>query len=443
MATNDIEAKVKAIIVEKLGVDEADITPEASFTNDLGADSLDTVELIMEFEKEFDITIPDEEAEKIVTVGDAIKYLKEKIGQADRASVPSPAAPDCAMRRAFLYLFEPEATMAQQRRVVVTGMGALTPIGLNVPDFWEALLQGKSGAAPITRFDPTPFDTHFACELKGFDPLDYMDRKTARRLDPFAQYALVAADEALRDAGLDPEKLSASEKDRIGVVFGSGIGGMQVFQDQTAQYLQRGARFISPLFIPMLIPDISAGHLAIRYGFRGPNYAVVSACATANHNLGDAYLLIQRGMADVVLCGGSEAPITEMALGGFNAMKALSTRNDDPARASRPFDATRDGFVMGEGAGALVLEELEHARRRGARIYAEVLGIGMSADAHHITAPDPEGEGAALAMQHCCATPASGPKTLTTSICTGRPPHWATWPKRRRSSASSANTPTG
>ncbi|WP_369684577.1 beta-ketoacyl-ACP synthase II [Rhodothermus marinus] len=303
------------------------------------------------------------------------------------------------MRRAFLYLSEPETIMAQRRRVVVTGMGALTPIGLNVPDFWEALLQGKSGAAPITRFDPTPFDTHFACELKGFDPLDYMDRKTARRLDPFAQYALVATDEALRDAGLDPEKLAASEKDRIGVVFGSGIGGMQVFQEQTAQYLQRGARFISPLFIPMLIPDISAGHLAIRYGFRGPNYAVVSACATANHNLGDAFLLIQRGIADVVLCGGSEAPITEMALGGFNAMKALSTRNDDPARASRPFDATRDGFVMGEGAGALVLEELEHAHRRGARIYAEVLGIGMSADAHHITAPDPEGEGAALAMQ--------------------------------------------
>ncbi len=303
------------------------------------------------------------------------------------------------MRRAFLYLSEPSTIMAQRRRVVVTGMGALTPIGLSVPDFWEALLQGKSGAAPITRFDPTPFATHFACELKGFDPLDYMDRKTARRLDPFAQYALVAADEALRDAGLDPEKLSASEKDRIGVVFGSGIGGMRVFQEQTAQYLQRGARLISPLFIPMLIPDISAGHLAIRYGFRGPNYAVVSACATANHNIGDAFLLIQRGMADVVLCGGSEAPITEMALGGFNAMKALSTRNDDPARASRPFDATRDGFVMGEGAGALVLEELEHARRRGARIYAEVLGIGMSADAHHITAPDPEGEGAALAMQ--------------------------------------------
>jgi 3-oxoacyl-[acyl-carrier-protein] synthase II len=289
--------------------------------------------------------------------------------------------------------------MRYPRRVVVTGMGALTPIGLSVSEFWENLLRGVSGAAPITRFNPTPFDTHFACELKGFDPLNYMDRKTARRLDPFAQYALVAADEALRDAGLDPATLSATEKARIGVVFGSGIGGMQVFQEQTTNYLRQGVRHISPFFIPMLIPDISAGHLAIRYGFRGPNYAVVSACATANHNIGDAFLLIQRGLADVVLCGGSEAPITEMALGGFNAMKALSTRNDDPARASRPFDATRDGFVMGEGAGALVLEALEHAQRRGARIYAEVLGIGMSADAYHITAPDPEGEGAALTLQ--------------------------------------------
>ena len=286
-----------------------------------------------------------------------------------------------------------------RRRVVVTGMGALTPIGLSVETFWDAMMRSQSGAAPITQFDTEPFETKFACELKGFDPQDYMDRKAARRLDPFAQYALAVAAEAMADSGIDHEKLSSDERDRIAVIFGSGIGGMQVFHQQTATFIEQGARRLSPFFIPMLIPDIAAGHISIQYGFRGPNYSVVSACATGNNNIGDAFMLIQRGSADAALCGGSEASVSELGIGGFNALRALSTRNDDPAGASRPFDATRDGFVMGEGGGALFLEELEHAKARGARIYAEVLGVGMSADAHHITTPDPDGHGASLAMR--------------------------------------------
>lgn len=285
------------------------------------------------------------------------------------------------------------------RRVVVTGMGALTPIGLSVDAFWEAMLRGESGAAPITYFDAAPFEARFACELKGFDAHDFLDRKEARRMDRFAQYALVVADQAIQDAGLAPEAMSEHDKDRTAVIFGSGIGGLRTFQEQTLQYGERGARFISPFFIPMMIPDIASGHISIKYGFRGPNYCVVSACATGNNNIGDAFMLIQRGLTDAAVCGGAEASITEIGIGGFASMRALSTRNDDPARASRPFDATRDGFVLGEGAGALFLEELEHARARGARIYAEVVGLGMSADAYHITAPDPEGRGAALAMR--------------------------------------------
>lgn len=288
--------------------------------------------------------------------------------------------------------------MRDGRRVVVTGMGALTPIGLSVDSFWEGMMQSESGAAPITYFDPEPFDTKFACELKGFEGTEYLDRKLVRRLDRFAQYALVVAQEAVEDAGLDGE-LSQEVKDRTGVIFGSGIGGLQTFQDQTAEYLENGPRRISPFFIPMMIPDIASGHISMQYGFRGPNYCIVSACATGNNNIGDAFLLIQRGQADTILSGGSEASVTELGVGGFNALKALSTRNEDPEKASRPFDARRDGFVLGEGGGCLILEELEHARARGARIYAEIIGVGMSADAHHITAPDPEGSGAALAMQ--------------------------------------------
>ncbi|HET6568944.1 MAG TPA: beta-ketoacyl-ACP synthase II [Rhodothermales bacterium] len=286
----------------------------------------------------------------------------------------------------------------QPRRVVVTGMGALTPIGNTVEAFWDAMMRSESGAAPITYFDPTPFDTKFACELKGYDPLEDMDRKLARRLDPFCQYALSVAKQAVQDAGLDPAAMPADERRSIGVIFGSGIGGMHIFHEQTANYIHNGPGRMSPFFIPMLIPDMAAGLISMQYGFMGPNYCVVSACATGNNNIGDAFMLIQRGLTDVMLCGGSEGTISELGIGGFNAMKALSTRNDDPAGASRPFDATRDGFVMGEGGGALILEELEHARARGAKIYAEMIGLGMSADAHHMTAPHPEGLGARLAM---------------------------------------------
>lgn len=285
------------------------------------------------------------------------------------------------------------------RRVVVTGMGALTPIGLDVDTFWAGLMEGRSGAADITYFDPTDYKTTFACELKGYDALDYLDRKTARRADRFTQYAMIVADQAIADAGIDSESLPAEEKDRIGVIFGSGIGGIQTFQEQSDIHFQSGPRRLTPFFIPMLIPDIASGHISIRHGFRGPNYCIVSACATGNHNIGDAFMLIQRGMVDAVLCGGSEAAVTQLGIGGFAALKALSTRNDSPETASRPFDETREGFVLGEGAGALYLEELEHAKARGARIYAEIIGIGLSADAYHLTAPDPEGNGARLAME--------------------------------------------
>ncbi len=285
------------------------------------------------------------------------------------------------------------------RRVVVTGMGALTPIGLSVDDFWDGLMNGVSGCDTITLFDNEAYTTKFACELKGFDPLDYLDRKAARRQDRFTQFAIVACDQAIVDAGINPENLSTEEKDRTGVIFGSGIGGIETFQVQSEQHKDYGPRRISPFFIPMLIPDIAPGHISIRYGFRGPNYCIVSACATGNHNIGDAFMLIQRGMIDAALCGGAEASITQLGVGGFGSMKALSTRNDSPQTASRPFDATRDGFVIGEGAGALYIEELDKAKARGARIYAEILGIGMSADAYHLTAPDPEGNGARLAMQ--------------------------------------------
>ena len=285
------------------------------------------------------------------------------------------------------------------RRVVVTGLGAITPLGLSVESFWEAMMNSTSGARTIESFDPSEMTTTFACELKGFDPGDYLDRKQARRLDPFCQYALAASDEAVADAGLDPENMSQDELDRTAVVFGTGIGGMQVFYDQTANFIENGPRRMSPFFIPMLIPDIASGQISMRFGFRGPNYCVVSACATGNNNIGDAFMLIATGQAEGALCGGTEACISELGVSGFAAMRALSTRNDDPEKASRPFDAERDGFVMGDGSGALYLEELEHAKARGAKIYAEIIGLGMSADAHHMTAPDPDGAGASLAMK--------------------------------------------
>jgi len=284
------------------------------------------------------------------------------------------------------------------RRVVVTGMGALTPIGNDAETFWTAMMAGKSGAAPITYFDTEDYATKFACELKGFDAVELLDRKIARRLDPFCQYAMVVADQALADAGIDSEALSTEQQERIGVIYGSGIGGLQILYSQAKVLSDDGPRRVSPFFIPMMIPDIAAGQISIRHGLRGPNYSCVSACATGNNNIGDAFMLIRLGHMDAAITGGSEASISELGVGGFNALKALSTRNDDPQTASRPFDATRDGFVLGEGAGALFIEELEHAKARGARIYAEVKGVGMSGDAHHITAPDPDGLGARNAM---------------------------------------------
>ncbi len=282
------------------------------------------------------------------------------------------------------------------KRVVVTGIGAITPLGNTKQAYWDALAKGVSGAAPITRFDTTNFKTKFACEVKGFDPNEFMDRKEARKMDPCTQYGMVAGDEAIRDSGMDLEKVN---KDRIGVIWGSGIGGFTTFQEEVMNYANGGGipRF-NPFFVPKMILDITPGQLSIKYGFRGPNFATVSACASSNHALNDAFNYIRLGKANAILTGGSEAAVIESGVGGFNAMKALSERNDDPTTASRPYDKDRDGFVLGEGAGALMLEDLDHAKARGAKIYAEVLGGGMSADAYHITQPHPEGLGITLVM---------------------------------------------
>ncbi|GMR25462.1 MAG: beta-ketoacyl-ACP synthase II [Ignavibacteria bacterium] len=294
--------------------------------------------------------------------------------------------------------------MINKRRVAVTGMGAITPIGLSAEELWQGFMNSKSGAATITKFDPSKLRTHFACEVPGFDPLDYLDRKAARRMDLFTQYAVASAQQAIDDSELKPESMKEEDKDRTGVLFGSGIGGMSTFSEQAVVSENIGPSKISPFFIPMMIPDIASGQISIQYGFRGPNYCIVSACATANNNMIDAYMLIKQNLADIIISGGSEAPISQLGVGGFNASRALSTRNDSPETASRPFDATRDGFVMGEGSGALVLEELEHARKRGVKIYAEIIGVGLSADAHHITAPHPEGKGAILSMKMALKT---------------------------------------
>ncbi|MDN4164899.1 beta-ketoacyl-ACP synthase II [Cytophagales bacterium LB-30] len=282
------------------------------------------------------------------------------------------------------------------KRVVVTGLGALTPIGNTVPEYWNGLVNGVSGAAPITRFNAEKFRTKFACELKGFNAEDHIDKKEARKMDPFTQYGLVAVEEAMKDSGLDLEKIN---HDRAGVIWGSGIGGLKTFQDEvTAFNAGDGTPRFNPFFIPKMIADISAGYISIKYGFRGPNFVTVSACASATNALIDAFNYIRLNKADIIISGGSEAAVTEAGVGGFNAMKALSERNDSPQTASRPFDADRDGFVLGEGAGALILESLDHALARGAKIYAEVVGGGMSADANHITAPHPEGLGAMNVM---------------------------------------------
>lgn len=285
----------------------------------------------------------------------------------------------------------------QQRRVVVTGLGALTPLGNDVNEFWNNLINAKSGAAPITRFDTSKFKTKFACEIKNYDPLNYFEKSEVRKMDPFAQYALITSDEALKDSGLD---LDAIDKTRVGVIWGSGNGGFYTFQQEIIEYAKGdGTPRINPFFIPKVIVDIASGWISIKHGFMGLNFTTVSACATSTTAIIDAMNYIRWGKADVIVTGGSEAAVNEAGIGGFGAMKALSTRNDDPATASRPFDVDRDGFVMGEGACALILEEYEHANRRGARIYAEVAGGGMSADAHHLTATHPEGKGAILGMK--------------------------------------------
>ena len=285
------------------------------------------------------------------------------------------------------------------RRVVITGLGALTPIGNTLPEFWEGLVSGKSGAAPITYFDASEFKTKFACELKNFNVLDFMDRKEARKQDRFTQYALVSTQEAIEDSCLP---LDTVDKDRIGVIWGAGIGGLETFQNEVLNFADndKKPRF-NPFFIPKMIPDIAPGMISIKYGFRGPNFATVSACASSSNALIDSLNYIRLNHADVMVTGGSEAGVTYAGIGGFNAMHALSTRNDDPQTASRPFDKDRDGFVLGEGSGTLILEEYEHAKARGAKIYAEIVGGGLSADAHHMTAPHPEGIGARNVMLNC------------------------------------------
>jgi 3-oxoacyl-[acyl-carrier-protein] synthase II len=274
----------------------------------------------------------------------------------------------------------------------------VTPVGNDVATTWRGLLDGQSGAAPITKFDASTFPVRFACEVKGFDALQYMDRKEAKRSDQYSQYAIAGALQAMVDAGLGPDPLDDALGERTGVILGSGIGGLKSFEEQHDQYRERGASKISPFFIPMFIADIAAGLVSMRFRARGPNFATVSACSTGAHAIGEAFRTIRYGDADLMISGGTEATVTPMAIGGFANMKALSERNDSPATASRPFDLTRDGFVMGEGCGVVVLEELEHARRRGARIYGEIVGYGATADAHHLTAPAPEGEGAQRAM---------------------------------------------
>mgnify|MGYP001178982780 FL=1 len=285
------------------------------------------------------------------------------------------------------------------KRVVVTGLGALTPIGNNLKDFWSGLIAGKSGSAPVTYFDTEKFKTKFACELKGFDPLEFLDRKQQRKMDRFTQYGMVSTEEAITDSGIDLEKI---DKLRVGVIWGSGIGGLETFQNEVLNYAQGdGTPRYNPFFIPKMIADITPGYISIKYGFMGPNYTTVSACASSANAMVDALNYIRLGHCDVIVTGGSESGINISGMAGFNAMHALSTRNDSPETASRPFDATRDGFVLGEGSGTLVLEEYEHAKARGAKIYAEFLGGGLSSDAHHITAPHPEGEGVKAVIKNC------------------------------------------
>ncbi len=285
----------------------------------------------------------------------------------------------------------------QKQRIVVTGIGAFTPIGIGKEAFWNAMMEGKSGAARITLYNADECETKFACEVKNFDASQFMDKKSSLRMDRFCQFGVAASEQAIKDSGIALDKIN---RGRFGVVYGSGVGGMMIYDNQFRTYMSGGADRISPFFIPMMIPDIIAGHVSIRNGLRGPNYATVSACATSLNAIIDAYMILQMGYADMMVCGGSEASVTPMGIGGFNAARALSVRNDSPETASRPYDKDRDGFVMGEGAGALVLETLDSAESRGAHIYGELVGVGMSADAYHITAPHPDGDGVTLVMNN-------------------------------------------
>ncbi|MCH8547557.1 MAG: beta-ketoacyl-ACP synthase II [Balneolaceae bacterium] len=282
-----------------------------------------------------------------------------------------------------------------ERRVVVTGIGAFTPVGKTAPDFWNGLISGKSGVRPITHFDTTDYPTKFAAQIEDYDPGNHFDRKEARRLDPVTQYGLIVADETIKDSKVNLEEI---DKDRVAVLVGTGIGGMKTFYDQSISHHEHGPRGVNPFFIPMLIPDMPAGQISIKYGFRGANFCAVSACATGSHNIGLAYDSIKYGQSDMALCGGTEAPVWEIGIAGFSSLKALSKRNDSPETASRPFDKSRDGFVLGEGASMMFLESLDSALARGARIYGELVGYGFSADAYHITAPDPDGNGVILAL---------------------------------------------
>ena len=298
----------------------------------------------------------------------------------------------------------------KSRRIVVTGLGALTPIGNSIDDYWNGLINGKSGAAPITYFDASKFKTQFACELKGFDPLNFFDRKDVRKYDRFTQYALVSTEEAIIDSGIDLEN---EDKDQIGVIWGSGIGGLETFQNEVIEFQKGdGTPRFNPFFIPKFIPDIAPGMISIKYGFTGPNFATVSACASSSNAIIDALNYIRLGYAKIMVAGGSEAGVTIAGIGGFNALHALSKRNEDPSKASRPFDKDRDGFVLGEGAGTLILEEYDHAIARGAKIYAELSGGGLSADAHHITAPHPKGIGAIKVMRNCLKDSNTNPQDV-------------------------------
>lgn len=296
-----------------------------------------------------------------------------------------------------------------ERRVVITGLGAVTPLGLGVEETWSALCRGESGVGPITRFDTSEYDTRIAGEVRGFDPVDYMPRKDVKKMDTFIHYALAAGNMAVEDAKLAVDKATAHQ---VGVLVGSGIGGLQAIENGHKTVLAEGPRKLTPFFIPMLIVNLASGHISMRFGFKGPNYSIVTACATGNHCIGEAYRCIQRGEAEAMVAGGTESVVVPLAIAGFGAMKALSTRNHEPTRASRPFDKERDGFVVGEGAGLMILEELGYARRRGAKIYAEIVGFGMSGDAYHIASPDPTGEGARRSMSNCLKDAGVAPEEI-------------------------------